>query len=276
MYDKLIRHKSTSDGELRRLIELRISRPMDVSKAESDEVFRELSQHYGLAGPKFVQYVMNNREEVDEIVRRFAERLDADLRFDQSDRFHAKTFTLGLAGGYIARKIGLIDIPLQPVYEVAVQHMRGIKTEVLQPVSDSSKTATETLGTFVNENIQNALVINTIRTNGIPHPALQLPRGPLRMRFEPDTKELWVPANVLRDYFVDRQVDFKYAMHEMASMGIAKYNGQTMPKRVGSGALIGLEASSLRCLCFDAEKLGMDVDAFRQPPAPDASSDANP
>jgi hypothetical protein len=41
-----------------------------------------------------------------------------------------------------------------------------------------------------------------------------------------------------------------------------KYDGNATAKRIGSGALFGLEASSIRSYCFDAEKLGMDLDAF--------------
>jgi len=261
MYDKLLRFKSTADGELRRLIELRITRPMDISKAESDAVFKELSLHYGLAGPKFVQYVMKNRAEVDEIVERFRMRFDADLELDQSDRFHAKAFTLALAGGFIARKIGLINIDVQAIYKAAVAHLRSIRRDVIAPVTNVNQTTLETLGAFLNENIQNALVINGAKTE-VPTPAVQIPRGPLRLRFEPDTKEIWIPCGLLRDYFVERQVDVKHAVHELASCGVMKYDGNATAKRIGSGALFGLEASSIRSYCFDAEKLGMDLDAF--------------
>lgn len=274
MYDKLLRHKSTADGELRRLIELRISRPLNITKAESDAVFKELSQNYGLAGPKFIQYIMNNRAEVDEIVERFRIRFDTDLSLDQSDRFHAKAFTLAMAGGYIARKIGLHEIPVQPIYEVAVMHLRSIRQDVIAPVADTTKTMLETLGAFINENLQNALVANGNKATGVPSPAVQVPRGPLRLRFEPDTKEVWIPASVLRDYFVERQVDVKYAMRELSTHGVMKHNGAAVAKRIGSGALFGLEASSIRSYCFDAEQLGMDLDAFCM--NPDGSEPSDP
>jgi len=176
MYDKLLRHKSTADGELRRLIELRISRPLNITKAESDAVFRGLSHNYGLAGPKFIQYVMNNREEVDMIVAKFRQRFETDLNLDQSDRFHAQAFTLALAGLYIARRAGLHLISVQAVYAAAVSNLRGIREEVIAPVLDTNATVLETLGAFMNENLANTLVINNEKANGITAPAIVVPR----------------------------------------------------------------------------------------------------
>jgi len=275
MYDKLLRHKSTADGELRRLIELRITRPLDIGKTESDAVFRNLAFNYGVAGPKYIQHVMTHMPQVDEIAKQFAARFDTDLNLDQSDRFHARALTLALAGGSIAASIGLHHIPVEPVYATAVSVLRGIKTEVIAPVTNTQNTATETLAEYMNENINNSLVINGNRTNGMPSPAFQVPRGALRIRFEPDTKEIWIPAAPLRDYFVERQVDFKYALREMTSLGVLKHGGNPVSKRIGSGALVGLESSSLRSYCFDADKLGVDVAAFCVPQAKtDGTSDA--
>jgi len=73
---------------------------------------------------------------------------------------------------------------------------------------------------------------------------------------------VWVTASILRDYFVERQVDVKYAMRELAGHGVAKYDGRPMTKRIGAGALFGMEASGVRSYCFDAAVLGMDVDVF--------------
>lgn len=263
LYDKLMRLKMVADGELRRLIELKIQRPSDVTKAESDAVFRRLGQNYGLAGPKFVQHVMTHREEVDTIFEQIRERLAMDVKLDQSDRFHAMAFAVALTGGIVARKIGLHHIDVQRVYKEAVKHLTSIKREVIAPVSDSARTAIELLAVFLNENIPNTLVINSNRVHGVPNAALQTPRGPLRVRFEPDMNEIWIPANLLRDYFVDRQVDFKSAIAEMTAKEILKNGGQPSGKKLSAGALIGFEASQLRCYCFDAAQLGMDTDAFQ-------------
>ena len=262
LYDKLLRLKTTADGELRRLIELNINRPDDVTKAESDAIFRPLAVNYGLAGPKLVQYVMTHREEVDSIFEQVRRRLSVDVKLDQSDRFHAMAFAVAITGGIVAYKAGLHHFDLQSVYMAAVGHLKSIKQEVIAPVTDASRAAIETLAIFLNENLPNTLVINN-QITGVPQAPIQSPRGPLRVRFEPDTNEIWIPANLLRDYFVDRQVDFKSALKEMVAQEVLKYGGAATGKRLGSGALAGFEATSIRSYCFDARQLGMDTDAFQ-------------
>lgn len=262
MYDKLLRLKSTADGEIRRVIELHITRPLSITKAESDAVFFALSQNYGVAGPKFIQYVMTHRAEVDELFQRFRARLDIELQLDQSDRFHAIGFALAMTAGYLSKKIGLHAINVQSVYDVAILNMHRIKTEVIEPVTNTALTASEALTEFINENLSNALVINNVRVNSMPNAPLHVPRGPLRLRFEPDTKEVWIAASVLRDYFTDRQIDFKSALREFAGSGLLKNGGATVAKRLAAGALAGFESSSLRSYCFSAEHLGLEADQF--------------
>ena len=53
---------------MRRLIELRIDRPLTIPKTESDVVFRLLSENYGHAAPIFVQYILENGAAVDKLL----------------------------------------------------------------------------------------------------------------------------------------------------------------------------------------------------------------
>jgi hypothetical protein len=262
LYDKLMRLKSAADGEVRRVIELPISRPMTISKTESDAVFRLLQDNYGVAGPVFLQYVMSNRETVDAVFARFRTRLDADLRLDQSDRFYAMAFAVAFTAGQIARMVGLHDINVQKVYDVAVQLLRGIRIEVVSTVTHTSSTAAEALAEYLNENLSNTLVINGRRAGSLPNAPIHTPRGPLRVRFEPDSGEVWIPVSGLREYFATRQVDYRAAVAAFTERGFLKNSGEAISKRIGAGALAGFESANVRCLCFDAAVIGLDTAVF--------------
>ena len=275
LYDKLLRLKSTADGEVRRVIELPITRPLDISKDDSDRVFRALQNNYGVAGPLFLQYVMNHRKEVDDTFRRFQQRFDMDLRLDQSDRFYAMSFALALTAGYIARAAGLHQIDISAVYAVAVRILRGIRSDVVAPMNGTSRTIAESITEYLNENLMNTLVINAQRINGLPNAPLHTPRGPLRVRFEPDLKEVWIPVSALREHFVSRQIDFRTAIADLADARYLKNNGAASPKRLGAGALAGFESSNLRSFCFDAAVLGLDAASFSNAdPAPTPAADS--
>jgi hypothetical protein len=256
LYDKLARHKSTSDGELRRLIELRITRPVEVTKQESDAIFGALIENYGVAGPVFIQYVLKNKEKVIAQLKKIQQKIDLDLNLDQSDRFYSTILACAFTAASIATKLGLISIDIARVYQYALTTMAGIRQDVIQPAANTEAAAEETLSMYINENVNNALVVNGIRS-AVPQAPIREPRGPLRIRYEPDTKELWIPATALRDYFVSRQVDFQQALKALTARGFMKNNGTASTKRIGAGAVGGFEAMGMRCYCLDGTATGV-------------------
>ena len=262
LYDKLTRLKSTSDGELRRLIELRVSRPADISKQESDLIFGALAENYGVAGPVFIQYVMKNREKVAAQLKKIQARVDADLSLTQADRFYSIVLACAFTGASIAVKLGLCKIGISRVYAYALQVVGQIRVDIIAPAADNTLAAQETLTTYINENLNNALVINGARIPGNLSAPTQSPRGPLRIRYEPDTRELWIPAAALKDYFVSRQVDFQQAIKELAERKVLKNGGAAMTKRIGSGAIGSFDAMGIRCYCIDGVSVGLSETTF--------------
>lgn len=262
LYDKLTRLKNTSDGELRRLIELRVSRPTEISKQESDIIFGALAENYGVAGPVFMQYVLKNREKVMAQLKKIQARVDNDLNLTQADRFYSIVLACAFTGASISMKLGLHKIDISRVYAYALQVVGQIRSDIIAPAADNTLAAQETLTTYINENLNNALVINGARIPGIVNAPTQAPRGPLRIRYEPDTRELWIPAAALKDYFVSRQVDFQQAIKELAERHILKNGGAAMTKRIGSGAIGSFDAMGIRCYCIDGIAVGLNEDTF--------------
>lgn len=262
LYDKLTRLKGTPDGELRRLIEIRISRPEDISKAESDEVFGSLNDHYGVAGPAYIKYILSNMAEVVALVRSFQNKFDEALNLDQSDRFYSIVCACIFAGASISSTLGLHSIPIVPVFDFAVKQLGTIRTEVVLPVSDFNNIASEALAFFLSENLPYALVVNRTGMNGIPAMPIHTPKGALKFRVEPDTDELWIAASTLKDFLTDRQIDSRQAIKEFVHKGYLK-NANSTAKRITAGAIAGLEGGVLRAYCFKASALGITADAFK-------------
>jgi len=260
LYDKLSRLKSTSDGEMRRLIELRITRPVAITKAESDAVFSALADNYGLAGPIFMQYVLRNKESVLALLNKIKLRIDTDLNLDQSDRFYSVVMACAFAAASIAKKLGLFSIDIPRVYTYALETLAAIRTQVIQPTSNTELAAQEALMLYINENLNCTLIINTT-TNGVVAAPIQAPRGPLRLRYEPDAQELWIPANALRDCFVSRQIDFRQGIDELTKAGILKANS-TITKRIGAGAVGNFSSMGVRCYCISGNAMGLNTDMF--------------
>ena len=176
------------------------------------------------------------------------------------------------SGARIAKSLGLHDIDINRVFEYAINSVQSIKREVIAPVADSVMTVNEALSTFINENVAYTLIVNSQkRGEPIPVPINQHFRGPVKMRYEPDTKELWIAASALRDYFVERQVDIRQAMRTLTQNGVLKNEGVTITKRIGAGALGSFATGGVRCYCVDGEIMDID-NVFTQEEAEATSS----
>jgi len=115
------------------------------------------------------------------------------------------------------------------------------------------------LGEFLNGHHDNALVVNggvDARNNMAPMP-LQEPRRELLIRYEPDTKGLWVAAKAFKDYCVEQQINYKDLLKELGTIGVFK---EAVNKRMSKG--MKLATPAVRTLYFNtssADGLSLDV-----------------
>lgn len=262
--DILQQLKNTPDGELRRILEISVPKYTGATKAEIDLIFGKLASNYGIAGPLYIQYILQNMDKVYEMLWQMQAKIDADLKLDQADRFHSCILTCAFVGAAIAKNLGLIDIDIARIYKYATVLVGAVLTAHKGDLGDVLIIAQETLGSFINENVNNALVVNSTLKGGMPERPIQMPRGPLRLRYEPNTKELIIAVSDLRTYFAARQVDVKDSLAKLANARIAKYEGKSRPIRLGAGAVGSLGGLSVRCYVFDGDAIGISEDAFAQ------------
>ena len=256
--DKLQQIKATADGELKRILEISVPQYLGATKEEIDAVFTKLSHNYGVAGPVFIDYVLKNKEEVLNLLLQIQAQIDTDLKLDASYRFYSCAGACKIGGAYIAQKLGLHDINIPRIYAYMLTVIESNITAIRSNVGSSDVVAEETLAAFVNENIRNALVANSVSKSGAPEiPAVQ-PTGPLRLRFYPDTQELAIPVSEFRKFFASRQVDVRDAVVRLDKSGYMKHDGKSHPIRIGAGALGGMSGILVRCYVFDAKALGID------------------
>lgn len=260
--DALQQLKNTADGELRRVLEISVPKYSGATKSEIDAVFGKLNDNYGVAGPAFIQFVVNNIDTVRESCLKMQAQIDKALGLDQSDRFYSCILACAFTGAMIAKKLGLINIDVRRVYDYALVAVTQSKQQTKGEVGDMLTVAKETLAAFLNENVNNALVINHPTKGGVPPAPIMMPKGQLKLRYEPDTKELYITVAEYRAYFAKRQVDVKDSLAKLSAAGIVKYEGKSHTTRIGAGAVGGLSGLAVRCYVFDGAAIGLDESAF--------------
>jgi hypothetical protein len=100
----------------------------------------------------------------------------------------------------------------------------------------------------MNAHIQNILVVNgdVDSRSGLSALPLQEPRGELLGRYEPDTKQVYIPAAQFKDFCVKSQTHYTGLLRQLAAMGI--YKG-TINKRISKGMKVVTPV--VRALHFD-------------------------
>jgi hypothetical protein len=255
-YEKLGVTKSSPDGESMRLLEYKIEPTEAIDVQTGKQMFdHQLRENYGHAMEVYAQWLVNNKEEAVELLRKVQARLDKEVQFTQRERFWSGVAACNIAGGLIAKNLGLHEYDMKAIYD----WLKGMLSEMRHEVKPPQATAVTALGEFINAHITNALVVNgevDARTNMQAMPLLE-PRGELMIRYEPDTKELYVSAKAFKDFCVRQQINYKAALKELEQGGIFV---EAMNKRMSKGMRV--VSPAVRVLKFDAanaEFLQMDA-----------------
>ena len=250
MTDKLQSLKSTSEGELMRLMQYRIDPTNNLSKAEAKAIFGGLQRHYGLAGGPYGQYLVQNLEEVIDSCMQTQAIFDRKAEIDTPERFWSATAAVNLTSMTLARNLGLWDIDPKRVFDWAVNQIGNMQTESRIGQTDYAAI----VGEFLLKHNVNTLVINRHSTSksGIAATPIVNPRAAIVVRYEPDTKLITVIRSSLKAFCVERQVTFSDLIDQLHKEGSFV---QATRARIDVGT--DTHAPPVEVLMFDAEKLGI-------------------
>jgi hypothetical protein len=266
-YEKMTSLKATPDGEMMRLLEYSIEFADVIDPAYAKQMFdHQLKENYGHAGDIYVQWLLANLEEAVQRVRELQVKIDKELGLTQRERFWSAVLAVNIMGGIFAKRLGLLDWDMKAIYQWATKMLLGLRLEVTPKTTNIGSV----VGDFVNRHIgYNTLVVDDgvdLRTNLQSMPKWQ-PRGPLIIRYEPDTKYMYIAAKPFKDDCVDRQINYRNTLKELGKQGIYV---NTVTKRMSKG--MAVSSPGVHCLmlnCTDTDFI--DVSQFAPAEASDAS-----
>jgi hypothetical protein len=259
-YEKLSNAKEGANAEMLRLFEYEIAPSNAISVEEGKRMFdHQLRENYGHAGETYIQYLVNNLQMVMSYLMDVQSKLDRDLSLTAPERFWSAVAACNIAGGVIAKRLDLHDYDMKAIYAFACKTIRGMRNEIKPPVDDVSSI----LGDFINRHMQNILVVKADtdnRTAKASLPSLE-PRGQLLIRYEPDTKHLYVVTREFRADCIERQINYKNTLAELKQRGFFK---EPVNKRMSKGMKV--TSPAVNTLMFDCSDSNfLDVDGLIAP-----------
>ena len=218
-YEKLGLAKDSPDGESMRLFEYRIEPTNVIGTAEGKQMFdQQLFENYGHAGDIYAQWLVNNLEEAIATLRQVQAKIDADVQFTARERFWSALAACNITGGLISKRLGLHDYDMKAIYNWLKVQLGSMREELAPPTTES----TNILGDFINSHINNVVVVNgkaDARTNLDAAPIME-PKGELHIRYEPDTKRMYITVAAIRKHCAERQIGYKDWLKQMADKNI--------------------------------------------------------
>ena len=253
MTDKLESLKSTAEGELMRLMQYRIDPTNNLDKATAKQIFGRLQSNYGHAGGRYAQFLVQNQEECIDTTLKLQIKLDKAVNIETRERFWSGMAASNLAGGMFAHKLGLHSINYKRVFDWSVEEIKSMQGSVRLNFNDYATV----VGEFLLKHNLNILVVNKYSTSkaGIAAAPLLMPRGALIVRYEPDTKKIFIVRQALKDYCAAKQITFTDLLSGLNSTGAFIAEVRT---RLDVGTEIS--APPVVALEFDADLLGVEPD----------------
>jgi len=245
-YEKLGAAKNSPDGESMRLLEYSIAPNNVIDVALGKQMFdHQLRENFGHAGDIYAQWLVNNLESAKDLIAKVQARIDKKVQFTSRERFWSAVAACNIAGGLIAKSIGLHDYDMAAVYDWLV----GMLSEMREDIKPPQSNPTLILGEFINSHMNNALVVNgevDARSNLEAMPLLE-PRAELLVRYEPDTKHLYIAAKQFKDFCVEQQINYKGVLKELEVTNVFI---EATNKRMAKGMKV--VSPAVRVLKFDA------------------------
>lgn len=262
--------KSAPEGILNRLLCLKAYDDKKTDPAIARNNFNRLFKNYGHAMEIYMQYVMANLPEVIKLLDEVQARLEAAAQILSTERFWGNDAAVTITGGIIAKRLGIHDIPISPVFKYIVEEIKIKRQEKKNFIMDDE----DILSSYMYDNINRMVIANGMSgRTGIDAAAILSPRGnDLVMRFEPDTKLLFVSVSDLRVYCTKKAFNLVEALlpHEKSKCLLGMKH-----KRLGSGTQYAT-LPAIRAYCFDVNKLAnFNEEALRANATGTESSDTD-
>lgn len=223
LYDSLKAFRSSTQGEMFRIMELQVPKDETKTKVEADYLFNVLLiENYGLAGIELMKYIVANEEAVAKLARKNQLEFDAKVGWTEGkERNYSALCASAFTAAEIAYNLGLHSIDVQRIKAWAIKSLGKVAETV---TTTGSNDGFDVLGQFFNEHIRNVLTVNDYSGSDNPMKlptAVQAPQGELLIRYEPNTRRIFIAKQKLQGWCSAQRVPYAPFWKDLMDKGIA-------------------------------------------------------
>lgn len=259
-YEKLKSLKNSPAGELMRIAELEISEvtgpgalSVEYAKAMFDHQLRE---NYGHAGEIYIQYVVSNYEEVKDLFSATQKIVDSELKLANRERFWSGLCASVSTAMVIMKRLEICSWDIGRINRWMRPMIHGLRSQTSSPMDNDLNI----LGDFINRHSQHMLIVNdeVDRRSNLREAPLLEPKFDTKIRYEPDTKRLYIVAKAFKKDCTAAQINYTTTLDKLKRRGIFLDSDS---KRMNKGTRIN--SLPVQVLIFDGGHSDfMDLEDF--------------
>lgn len=218
LYDILGTNSSDSSAEAMRVFEYRMDRQNIMQAQEAEMVFAKLEDNFGHAGEVFIKYVTTHRAEIKDLIIKLRTEFGEKANVPGHERYWANIVACNLAGGIIAKQLGLHNFDIDKLFNWAVDQIKYMRGAVSEIKRDSRSLIVD----FMNSNISSTITVRGTGEKGDKQyvPSDGEPRGGLIIRSEVDLGIAYIPREIIRQWLIKGGADFTAVKKDLKDSGI--------------------------------------------------------
>jgi hypothetical protein len=260
LIDRVAMAKAMPKAEAQRVLEIEVSRlfTQKEDKVITDEFSRSLLVNYGHAGTPFVQYILQNPEQVALLVDTVQKKIDAEAKLGPENRFWSAAVAASISAAVICKHLGLMDY-----------NVRKLRTFLIDRVLKSNQTASGAMDvdamSLVNEYVyQNWGRIIQIKStadlrgkhhgNGLDDLIVpeHMPRGnDIVGRYETDLAKLYLIIKPFKHWLAEQQLNYASVLEALK----AEVKAVKVRARITKGTTMNLPAVDALAMKIDMSDL---------------------
>jgi hypothetical protein len=191
------------------------------TKQKTDEFARNIEENCGWAGVRYIQYLLANLENIRPLLEEIQVRVDRAAELTSENRFWSAGITATIAGLMFAKRAGLINYEIKPIFSWIIEQVATNKsrTNALEMSPD------QTLNDYMNEHWSNVLWIKStddLRSKDTVVIPDAIPKGRLVARYETDVKKAYLLPKPLKEWCGRQQIVYSSFIDDLMKKKGAK------------------------------------------------------
>lgn len=216
------------------------------SKAEFQQgVDLALLDNYGVAGPRLVEHVVANKDDIKQRLYDTMVRLDRSMALQPEERVWSAVLACALLGLELAQEVGFHEFELPPVEAFAkeqVNKLRGNIDDLVPPPQ-------EILSQYLSDHIQSMIVVEeTTVGKHTSQYVMHTPTRNLHIRFETHNDRIYISTTHLRQWCNEVGYMYSELIDSLRTEGILLNMGNK--KVLSAGA--DFSTGQVRCITVDS------------------------